>query len=86
MDLDEPDPDRISADALGITEQRWAAIMELLAKEGYLDGMTVKRSADGHVAIFCASPGITLKGLEYLQENSLMRKAANLAKGIAEVL
>lgn len=29
---------------------------------------------------------ITLKGLEYLEENSLMRKAANLAKGIAEVL
>lgn len=29
---------------------------------------------------------ITLKGLEYLEENSLMRKASNFAKGIAEVL
>ena len=29
---------------------------------------------------------ITLKGLEYLEENSLMQKAARLAKGIAEVL
>ena len=33
MDYDEPDLDRISADALGISEQRWVAIMEMLAKE-----------------------------------------------------
>lgn len=29
---------------------------------------------------------ITLKGLEYLEENSLMRKAERLTKEIAEVL
>lgn len=28
----------------------------------------------------------TLKGLEYLQENSIMRKMYNAAKGIADVL
>ena len=31
-------------------------------------------------------PEITLKGLEYLEENSLMKKAANLAKGIKETI
>ena len=29
---------------------------------------------------------ITLAGLEYLEENSLMQKAARLAKGIVEVI
>ncbi len=30
MDYDEPDMDCISADALGLTKSRWAAIMEIL--------------------------------------------------------
>ena len=49
MDYDEPDLDRISADALGISEQSWIAIMEMLAREKYIDGVTVKRSTDGNV-------------------------------------
>lgn len=86
MDYDEPDVERISADALGLTIQRWTAIMEMLAAEGYISGLTVKRSLDGATSLSVASPRITLKGLEYLQENSLMRKAADIAKGIAEIL
>jgi len=31
-------------------------------------------------------PEITLKGLEYLEENTLMKKAANLAKGIKDTI
>ena len=86
MDYDEPDLDRISADALGISEQRPAAIMEMLARAGYIGGMTVKRSTDGNVTISNPHPRITLRGLEYLQENSAMQKAARLAKGIAEIV
>ncbi|MEG1298317.1 MAG: YjcQ family protein [Anaerovoracaceae bacterium] len=29
---------------------------------------------------------MTLKGLEYLEQNSLMKKAANMAKGIVDVI
>ena len=86
MDYDEPDLDRISADALGISEQRWAAIMEMLAKEKYIDGIAVKRSADGNVSVSVPHPRITLRGLEYLQDNSAMQKAARIAKGIAEIV
>ena len=86
MDYDEPDLDRISATTLGISEQRWVAIMEMLAREGYIDGMTVERSTDGNVTISNPHPRITLRGLEYLQENSAMQKAARLAKGIAEIV
>ena len=74
MDLDEIDEDRLSPETLGITPQRWAALWGMLAKEGYVD---VEPSRN---------PRITLRGLEYLQENALMKKAAQLAKGIAEIL
>jgi hypothetical protein len=86
MDYDEVDMDRISATTLGLSEQRWAAIMEMLSDEGYVNGVSVKRSIDGSAEISVSAPRITLKGLEYLQENSLMKKAANLAKGVAEII
>lgn len=86
MDYDEIDMDRISATTLKVSEQRWVAIMEMLTVEGYIEGMSVKRSLDGDVTVSVSAPRITLKGLEYLQENSMMRKAANLAKGIADII
>lgn len=86
MDYDEPDMDRISAKTLGITDNRWIAIMEQLVSYGYIDGVSVKRSADGAVTISECNPRITIDGLEYLAENSLMRKAANMAKGIVEII
>ena len=74
MDLDELDRSRLTPEALGVTERRWLALWEMLAKAGYVD---VEPSRN---------PRITLRGLEYLQENALMKKAAQLAKGIAEIL
>lgn len=86
MDYDEPDMDCISAEHLKLTEQRWLSIMEMLVMEGYVTGIEIKRSSDGEVCMSVSDMRITLKGLEYLQENSLMQKAANLAKGIAEII
>lgn len=86
MDYDEVDIDFISASALKVSEQRWTAIMEMLAKEGYIEGVSVTRSCGGDVLLSVSSPRITLRGLEYLNENSLVRKAANAAKGIAEMI
>ena len=60
--------------------------MEMLTAEGYIDGVSLKRTLDGDVAVSVSNPRITLKGLEYFQENSLMKKAADLAKGIADII
>lgn len=86
MDYDEVDLSFISAEHLNLTERRWTAIMEMLAKERYVEGISVKRSVDGEVALSLSNPRITLRGLEYLQENTMMKKAANLAKGVAEMI
>ena len=58
----------------------------MLVKEGYVTGIGVKRSADGEICLSVWGVRITMKGLEYLQENPLMQKAAKLTKGIAEVI
>lgn len=86
MDYDEADMEFISAENLRISRQRWIAIMEMLAREGYVAGIEVKHPADGEICLSLSDVRITLKGLEYLQENSLMQKAAKLAKGIAEIV
>lgn len=86
MDFDMVDLDRLSAEELGISENRRVAILEMLVREGYVNGIGVKRSIDGNVTISICGPRITIKGLEYLHENSMMAKAARIAKGIAEVM
>lgn len=47
MDYDEADMNFISAAKLGISEQRWTAIMKMLAKEKYIEGIEMKRSTTG---------------------------------------
>lgn len=86
LDYDEPNMDCISAKALKLSDQRWVALMEMLSKEGYIDSFSVQRTVDGSILISSSTPRITLKRLEYLQENSLMKKAAELAKGVADII
>lgn len=70
MDGGSFDMESISADEMGISQHRLSVLWAMLGNVGYVKGINEKQ------------PRITLKGLEYLQENSLMRKAASLAKGI----
>ncbi len=76
MDYDEFDADRISPDALNTTIERRNAILYQLAKDGYIEGCICKKYVDErYPKIFSIEKTvITIKGLEYLQENSLMKK------------
>lgn len=86
MDLSEFDVSGISAEVLHISEERWCFIIEMLVKEGYIEGISIKYSLDGQVVISSSRPKITLKGLEYMNENTMMKKAAGLMKGIKDVI
>lgn len=86
MDYDEFDMDFVSAEHLKISENRRVRIWEMLAKEGYVDGVNIKYGAQGDIVTSISTPRITLKGIEYLHENSLMKKASNIAKGIIDVI
>lgn len=88
LDYDEFDSSTLSAERLGISKNRWEQIWITLVKEGYVDGIhCTKELTDKcyHIAE-SIQPVITLKGLEYLAENSLMSKAAKLAKGITDMI
>lgn len=58
----------------------------MLTKEGFVDGVSVKYGAKGDIVVSVSNPRITLKCIEYLHENSFMKKADNIAKGLIDVL
>lgn len=87
MDFLEFDGDTVSENALGISTERRTALLSMMLKNGYIEGIIVKKYADGEEVILREeNMKITLKGLEYLHDNSMMKKAARIAKGIAETI
>ncbi len=87
MDYEEFDRDLLSSESLGLSVPKWSRIIAILLNEGYITGgQTWNAMGCGYPRVALNRPEITLKGLEYLEENSLMKKAANLAKGIKETI
>ena len=85
MDLEEFDIGLISHEKLGVSRERWNKYMEMMADVGYIKGIRIVEDITGCTTVHCDRLRITLKGLEYLQENSIMRRIYNTAKGIKEV-
>lgn len=52
---------------------------------GYIKVVEITEFINGEKEIDCEDIQITLKGLEYLQENSIMRKIYKAAKGVKEI-
>ena len=85
MDVPEFDVSQIGPDALGVSRQRWGRYLEMMADVGYITGVAIAETIGGDVIVDADSIRITLKGLEYLQENGIMRKLYNVAKGIKDI-
>lgn len=86
MDLPEVDMESIDHKALDISKERWSRYIEMMLDVGYVKGASIKRDITGAMRVDCSDLRITLKGLEYLQENSIMQRMYNAAKGIKEVV
>ena len=88
MSADEFDEQRIAPERLGTDKNTRDAILVQLLHAGYIEG-TQETQYIGDTKPTLTGlkyTKITLAGLEYLEENSLMQKAARLAKGIGEVI
>lgn len=85
MDIEDFDVDLISPEKLKISQVRWNRYMEMLSDSGYIKGVELNYSIAG-TSVEYDSIKITLKGLEYLSENSFMKKAYKLAKGIKDII
>ena len=88
MDFDEFDITAISHEKLGVTYPRWEKIIIMLSKSGYIEGIVYDQCSGDYSPKLerPVCPVITLKGLEYLSDNTLMKKAANIAKGIKDTI
>lgn len=87
MDSDEFDTNLISPEVLGISKNRRDSLLSMLVENSYIDGVYVARyQNESAPVVHLQTPRITIKGLEYLQENSMMQKCAAAAKGIADIL
>jgi len=88
LDYEMTDVDAISYQRLGITKERWEQLLIMLQDSGYITGIAVTQSLGDnkrHIAE-PITPVITLKGLEYLTENTLLKRAAALLKGAKDMI
>lgn len=86
MDYPDFDMEQISAKALKVSDERWARYIEMMQDVGYIKGADIVPYVTGQTVVDCSRVRITLRGLEYLQENSIMRKLYKLAKGVKETV
>lgn len=86
MDYPEFDISQISHEKLGVSKERWARYIEMMADVGYVKGIRVFVDSTGELEIEDTGVRITLKGLEYLTENSIMQKMYKAAKGVTDII
>lgn len=85
MDIPEFDLSQINAAKLKVSEERWARYIEMMADVGYIKGVRIYKDLTGETCIEDEGIKITLKGLEYLTENSIMKRIYKAVKGVAEI-
>lgn len=86
MDFPEFDIMQVRSDSLKVSQERWCRYLEMMADAGYIKGVSFRRNITGETIADAQNIRITLKGLEYLQENSIMRKIYNAAKGVVDII
>lgn len=80
--------DRISHECLNISFLRWESLLRMMQEEGYIKGLVYEQTmsdSSPHV-VLPIRPKITIKGLEYLEDNGLMKKAAETLKTIKAII
>lgn len=78
----------ISAGALKISYERWEQLLIMMQDEGYIRGLVVNRSI-GDTFRHIVEPihlEITIKGMEYLEDNSFMAKAKEALRMAGEFI
>lgn len=86
MDKPEVDVSKFDNEQLGISEERWAKYIEMMEDVGYIKGCRIYTNINDETICDTSDIKITLKGLEYLQENSIMQRLYKTAKGIKDIV
>lgn len=78
----------ISAEKMGISFNKWEQLLIMMQDEGYIKGIITSQPLESmfrHI-VEPIKPQITIKGLEYLADNSVMEKAKELLKLAGEII
>jgi len=82
------DNEMISAKKLGVCYDEWSYIMILLQKKGYVDGVIYTQTMSQRFpeVVSIEQVGITIEGIEYVENNSVMQKVGELLKLTGDIL
>ena len=78
----------VSAEKMKITFEKWEQLLILMQDEGYIMGLVLSKEL-GQLYRHIAEPirpQITIKGLEYLADNSFMAKAREALRMAGEII
>lgn len=76
----------ISPEALKITESRWSAYIKMLNDAGYISGVRIEEYIDGTVSIDISEISLTLQGLQYLAENTVLANVYRTVKSVKDII
>jgi RIO-like serine/threonine protein kinase len=86
MDTGQPiNTSLFNHDTLGITQARFTAYLEMLSDSGYIKGIQAGEYIRTSIVRY-ENAKITLKGLEYLAENTFMKRAYKAVQGLTDVV
>lgn len=76
----------ISPAALEVPEDKWREVLESLLEDGLISGVKFGKDILGNQYIDVKHAKITMKGAEYLSENSVMKKIAQVATDVITIV
>jgi len=86
MDCPEFDINEIGPEKLDVSQERRNRYVEMIADVGLVKGIRIRQNVTGSTDVINEGVRITLKGLEYLTENSIMQRLYNAAKGVKDIV
>ena len=95
MDDSEFDLDNFTAEKFGISDNKFARILKMLVDDGYIEGVKVidrgeQTPFDGtdydRFRVSVGDIGITLKGLKYLAENTVLANVYRTVKSVKDLI
>lgn len=72
--------------ALGINSGYWVNLMQSLCGEGYITGIAFPSAVGGVSGAKVYNAKITQKGIEFLQDNSKIKKAAEFLRTVKDIV
>lgn len=73
-------------ESLGINNGYWLNIIESMANEGYIMGVVFPKSVGNAKSVKILDLKITQKGIEFLQDNSKMKKVAEFLQTVNSII